>query len=93
MAISLADLAVAAMDQEFGSLIAGNVATAVDRFGLGAMNRRSALAPGGLHSPTPWVRRDVLVRQRLPPCIDESDECVRYTERRLRSIRLTRSFD
>lgn len=61
VAIALADLTVASVDQQFGALVTGDRATVLNGFGLGLMQGRCSRATGGLDGPAGGPGGDVLV--------------------------------
>jgi len=61
MGVTLPDLAVASMDEQFGALIAGCLPPCVDRRALGFMDRGRALCARSFHCPSVGVGNDVLI--------------------------------
>jgi hypothetical protein len=61
MAVTRANAAVAAMDEKFGFLIAGDLATSGNRLSLCPVNGRRTLASGRLDGPAAGVGRDMLI--------------------------------
>jgi hypothetical protein len=61
MTVTRANSAVAAMDEKFGFLIAGDLATAGNRLSLCPVNGRRTLASGRLNGPATTVGCNMLV--------------------------------
>lgn len=59
--ITLANATVAAVDEEFRTLVSSDLATSLDGFGLGAVDRGGALATFGLDGPSCRMGNYVLV--------------------------------
>ena len=61
MRIALPDLAVAAVHEKFGALVAGDLTPDVDGLPLGAVNGRGTLATGTAYGPPIVMRYNMLV--------------------------------
>lgn len=61
VAVALADLAVACVDQQLHALVTGDLATALDGFSLRLVQGRRSRAAGGLDGPAAGTRGDMLV--------------------------------
>lgn len=59
--ITLADATVAAVDEEFRTLVSSDLATFLDSFGLGAVDGGGAFASFGLDGPSCRMGNYVLV--------------------------------
>jgi hypothetical protein len=62
--VAIADAAIGAVNEEFGTLMAGDRASLVDGGRLGVVNRRGALSTGAADSPAAFMRYNVLISLR-----------------------------